>query len=86
MSAKDYVTISLAMVVGIVIGVWPTSKDSHEHQLRTYVVQIKGSDKPIELLADSIERQDGCVVFKRGSRIDTIMCAGMDSVIVTEKN
>ena len=51
---------------------------------RAYKVRL-GDNEPSMLRADRIERRDGCVLFWRQDRIDTILCeGGVGTLIVTE--
>ena len=58
------------------------------HTFKTYVVSFSDPTvKEFTIPADSIERRDGCVLFWRGTVLDTAICpAAMDRLIVSEKN
>ncbi len=77
--AKPALMIALVVLIAACAVIVDRALRSETH---TYRVML--DDKKIELRADSIERRDGCVIFWRHGRVDTILCEPLVFMIVTE--
>lgn len=77
----------VVVVFGIVGGAYYFSRPTatpYSSGTRSYKIQI-GDKQAQGLRADRIERKDGCVLFYRQDRLDTIICEGMGGTLfVTE--
>ena len=72
------------LVIGALAYHDATKAVTYSNGQRAYKVRL-GDNEPSMLRADRIERRDGCVLFWRQDRIDTILCeGGVGTLIVTE--
>ena len=84
---------ALLLVLGVLTGLfWARSIAAdlqakpvvYTNGQRNYKIRL-GENEPTTLRADRIERKDGCVVFYRQERVETLACeGGVGAILVTE--
>lgn len=87
MSPREWAYTAIVIAVGLTVTLTLAylASDVNHYKLpeHRYKIAVKG-EQAMEMRADYIDRRDGCVLFYRDKRIDTILCENMEPVVVTE--